>query len=69
MSNSFSLEWKSFLPNPQKIYVTRENPLMPGFGIRDCNGQRDYSCGGQKKPAPKKIHTHAIDQGATTIAL
>ena len=23
MSNSFSLEWKNFLPNPQEIYLTR----------------------------------------------
>jgi hypothetical protein len=22
MSNSFSLEWKNFLPNPQEIYLT-----------------------------------------------
>ncbi|CAN1506797.1 hypothetical protein MCEGE10_00669 [Flavobacteriaceae bacterium] len=24
MSNSFSLEWRNFLPNPQKIYVTQK---------------------------------------------
>jgi outer membrane protein OmpA-like peptidoglycan-associated protein len=26
MSNSFSLEWKNFLPNPQEIYLTHEKP-------------------------------------------
>lgn len=24
MSNSFSLEWKNFLPNPQEIYLTHK---------------------------------------------
>ena len=31
MSNSFSLEWKNFLPNPQKIYVTQ----IIGWSLND----------------------------------
>ena len=60
----FCDENKTFLLSPDGS----GNTLVPGFGIRDCNGQRDYSCGGQKICcSQKKIHTDATDKGATKI--
>ena len=52
MNYAFYYENKTYSPSPDGS----ENPLVPGFGIRDCSGKRDNSCGTQRSSAPRKYY-------------